>query len=155
RDVLDELQAALAGVPAGALRRLDRLIGIRVRYPDSVRFDPDRVIELPLVFGAAAPPGPVVAPSAVATAGAFGTVPIAAAARPERDVASAVLVREGLQPAVIVTADFEGGDLGAVMRDVQRQLTGMAIPSGYRMEVGGQFASQQETFANLAMVAAF
>jgi multidrug efflux pump subunit AcrB len=66
-----------------------------------------------------------------------------------------VLVREGLQPVVIVTADYEGGDLGAVMRDVQSALRGMAIPAGYRMEIGGLHASQRETFGNLAQVALF
>ena len=141
RDVLDELRAAVAGVPAGTLRRLDRLIDIRVRYPDAVRFDPERVAQLPLVFGTAD--------------GASGTVPMSAAARPEHDAVSAVLTREGLQPAVIVTADYEGNDLGAVMRDVQRRLAGLEVPNGYRMEIGGQHASQLETFRNLAAVAAF
>jgi multidrug efflux pump subunit AcrB len=150
RDVFDELGASLAGVLAGTLRRFDRLVNIRVRYPDAVRFDPERVAALPLLFGASAP-----AATADAAPAASGVLPISAAARPERQSVPAVLVREGLLPVVIVTADYEGGDLGAVMRDARAALSGMPVPAGYRMEVGGLYASQQETFGNLAMVALF
>ena len=42
---------------------------------------------------------------------------------------------------------------GSVDRDVRRALAGMRAPPGYRIELGGQRASQREAFAKLAAVA--
>ncbi len=137
QDVADELQAVLAGVPAGAVRRGDRLVGIRVRYPDAVRFDPTAVMDLPILVGD------------------HDTTSIRAVTQPVTEPSPSVLVHEGLQPAVIVTADHEHRDLGSVMRDVRARLEGMRLPQGYRLEIGGQSESQRDTFVNLSMVLGF
>src|SRR5262249_57954282 len=50
-DVAADLEAALHGVVASVIRRPDRPIGVRVRYPDAVRFDPAQVTTLPFVVG--------------------------------------------------------------------------------------------------------
>lgn len=42
---------------------------------------------------------------------------------------------------------------GSLDRDVRRALAGMRAPPGYRIELGGQRASQREAFAKLAAVA--
>jgi CzcA family heavy metal efflux pump len=136
-DLAAELDAALHGVVASQIRRPERPIGVRVRYPDSVRFDPAHILALPL------------------TVGAFGVVPISAAARPERGATQTELVRENLRPAVIVTADREARDLGSVMRDVRARLRSVRLPEGYRIELGGQYEGQQETFRDLGAVMAF
>ncbi len=148
RDLIDELSASLAGVNAGTLRRFDRLVPIRVRYPDAVRFDPTRVAALPLLF--ASVPTPTTPGD---TAPTNGSVPVSAVARPERAGTPAVLTREGLEPTIAVTASTEGRDLGGVMGDVTHALADLAIPPGYRLEIGGQYASQRESFTNLATVA--
>jgi CzcA family heavy metal efflux pump len=140
REVSDELQTGLAGVNAGTLRRLDRLIDIRVRYPDEIRFNPQRVMELPFGFS---------------TTASAGWVPLKALAAPVRHAVPAALTREGLQPVVIVTASIEGRDLGSVTADVAKQLEGLTLPTGYRLEVGGLSASQAQTFRQLGMVAFF
>jgi len=87
--------------------------------------------------------------------GAQGSVPISAVSRPERTGAQTQLARENLRPVVIVTADHENRDLGSVMRDVQKRLRRLALPVGYRMELGGQYEGQQETFRDLATVMGF
>ncbi|HEY3356580.1 MAG TPA: efflux RND transporter permease subunit, partial [Polyangia bacterium] len=112
-------------------------IGVRVRYPDAVRFDAQRVVELPLVLGAA------------------GVTRISAVATPQRTGADTVLTRESLRPVVIITADREERDLGSVMRDVRQRLRGLALPPGYRLELGGQYEGQRETLAELAAVMGF
>ena len=43
------VSAALLGVEAGEIRLDDRSIGVRVRAPDSVRFDPIQLASLPVV----------------------------------------------------------------------------------------------------------
>jgi CzcA family heavy metal efflux pump len=136
-DVAADLEVALRGVVASSMRRFDRPLGIRVRYPDAVRFDASAVLTLPLSFGPA------------------GTVPVSAVAAPEREGAPTSLTRENLRPVVIVTADHEHRDLGSVMRDVQTRLRGLALPEGYHLELGGQYEGQQETFRNLAAVMGF
>jgi multidrug efflux pump subunit AcrB len=41
------------------------------------------------------------------------------------------------------------------MRDVEGAVSDVPVPPGYRLEIGGQHASQRETFVNLAEVAFF
>src|SRR4029077_7121738 len=119
QDLAFDLDTALHGVIASSIRRPERPIGVRVRYPNAVRFDPARIIGLPLAVGAA------------------GVVPISAIAVPERAGAQTELVRENLRPVAIVTADREDRDLGSVMRDVRARLQAVHMPEGYRIELGG------------------
>ena len=54
---------------------------------------------------------------------------------------------------VAVTARLEGRDLGSGVRDVQMRLTKqLHLPTGYRIEFGGLYASQQQSFTQLATV---
>jgi multidrug efflux pump subunit AcrB len=136
-DVAAELETSLRGTIAGVFRRADRPVNVRVRFPDDVRFDPARVTALAFGWGTA------------------GAIPAAALAPPSRAAVPTVLVRESLRPVVIVTADHEGRDLGGVARDVQQRLRGLALPEGYRVELGGQYEGQQRTFADLGVVLGF
>ena len=135
-DVAVDVSDALLGTNAGFIRRFDRTIGIRVRYPDPVRFDPAALARLPLAFG----------PS--------GTTELGAVATLQRDTLPTVLLHEGMQPVVLVTADHEGRDLGSVVRDIEKALATLPLPRGVRIEMGGQYEAQQESRSNLATVAA-
>jgi multidrug efflux pump subunit AcrB len=138
-DVTSDLDAALRGVVASTIRRPDRPIGVRVRYPDQVRFDPRQIEQLPILAGLAG----------------GGVTSIAAVARIEHASSPTTLMRENLRPVVILTADREGRDLGSVARDVRRQLSGLALPEGYTLDLGGQYRAQQDTFRELARVLGF
>src|SRR5436190_1405787 len=135
-DVSADLDAALRGVVASTIRRPDRAIGVRVRYPDAIRFDRTQVASLPLVA-------------------AGGLTAITAVADLEQHAAPSTLVRENLRPAAILTADHEGRDLGSVAADVNRRLSGTSLPEGSAREFGGQYRAQQETFRQLAGVVGF
>jgi len=138
QDVLDQVSAALLGAHAGAIRRFDRLVGIRVRYPDALRFDPSRLAELPI------------------TLPALGTVvPLSALARFESPPAPVEVTREDLRGVVVVSGATEGRDLGAVTRDVRRALDGVVVPPGYRKVLAGQAAAQASSFRDLGVVAGF
>ncbi len=54
-DIETQLNAALYGQVASTIPQQDRLTKIRVRYPDRVRFDKDRLGQLPISLAAAAP----------------------------------------------------------------------------------------------------
>src|SRR5439155_767706 len=58
-DVGNAVAAALLGVPAGEVRVEDRPVAVRVRAPDSVRFDPLRLTALPIVAARGARPTPL------------------------------------------------------------------------------------------------
>jgi multidrug efflux pump subunit AcrB len=72
-----------------------------------------------------------------------------------RDTAGASeLLRENLRPLVAVTGRVEGRSLGSVMRDVRTALDKVSLPAAVRLEIGGQYASQQESFGQLLTVLA-
>jgi CzcA family heavy metal efflux pump len=130
-----DARAALFGAEAGTAREPDRLISIRVRFPDSVRSRPD-VADLV----------PIVGPQGWAPLSQLGSV---------RDTAGpSELLRENLRPLVAVTGRVEGRSLGSVMRDVRSALAKVSLPAAVRLETGGQYASQQESFQELMAVLA-
>jgi multidrug efflux pump subunit AcrB len=133
----DALEAPLLGVPAGEIRGDDRAIGVRVRAPDRVRFDATALAAMP-----------VVAPTTrrVTPLGALVDI---------RPVDSrAELLRENQQQMIVMTADVSGRSLGDVMRDVRRALAAHPVPAGIRLELGGQYAGQQQAFRALLVVLA-
>ena len=133
--VASEISTALLGNVAGAIRRYDRLVGVRVRYGDLVRYDPKRVVELPLVT------------HGIATK-------LGAVARPEWDATPAERLHEAQQPMVDVTGDVEGKDLGAVANNALAAAARTPLPRGYRLALGGQAASQRATLHDLLEVGA-
>jgi multidrug efflux pump subunit AcrB len=53
---------------------------------------------------------------------------------------------------IAITADVSGRSLGGVMKDVKTVLARTPPPAGIRVEIGGQYASQQEAFRALLVV---
>ena len=132
--VIDDLGVALAGRVAAQVRVGDRSLGVRVRMPDAVRFDPDAIERLPLAYGGA-------------------SVPLSAVARLTRPVGPAVLMRENLSQVVVMTAAVRpGGDLAAASAAVEDRLRGLDMPQGYRMEIGGALESARQAQRDLAGV---
>ena len=131
------VSGALLGVEAGEIRLDDRSIGVRVRAPDSIRFDATRLGSLPIV-----------AP------GGVQSVPLASVATfTPQDVRSEHL-RENQQQVVMLTAGVETRALSDVMTDVQGVLKANPPPAGVRVELGGRYASQQQAFRALLLVLA-
>jgi multidrug efflux pump subunit AcrB len=129
-----DVSGSMLGVAAGEVRHDDRSIGIRVRAPDSVRYDPLRLESLPIMGqGRRATP-----------LGALATIRMADS-RTE-------LTRENQQQMIAVTADVDQRSLGDVMRGVRRVLAAHPAPSGIRVEIGGQYAGQQAAFRTLLIV---
>jgi multidrug efflux pump subunit AcrB len=133
--VAAQLSSALLGAKVGAIRRFDRLVDVRVRYPDPVRFDADRVLALPFVAG-------------------DRTTLFSAVTQPIADVTPSVLWHEALQPLVAVTGDTEGRDIGAIADDAERIARDVPLPHGYRLALGGQAQSQRDTVRGIAATAA-
>jgi CzcA family heavy metal efflux pump len=135
-EVAQQVSAGLLGQVATSFRRGDRLIDVRVRFPDARRFDLDFIRQFPLTT----PGGEVVPLSATSTL---------AIAQGETQ-----LFREDLRQMVPVTARLEGRDLGSGVRDVRAALAGEPWPVGYSYSIGGLFESQQESFRSMVLVLA-
>ncbi|HEX6537420.1 MAG TPA: efflux RND transporter permease subunit [Gemmatimonadaceae bacterium] len=135
--VSDEVSGALMGVDAGDLRLEDRSVGIRVRAPDSVRFDPRQLGAIPIVSP---------------TTGGIAPLATLATFRPMETRAE--LLRENQQQMIDMTADISGRSLGAIMQDVKRVVASEPPPEGIRLELAGQYASQQVAFRALLLVLA-
>jgi CzcA family heavy metal efflux pump len=60
--------------------------------------------------------------------------------------------RENLQQLVTVTARLEGSDLGTAIAKVQRAVNAMHLPSTVRVEYGGTYQEQQQSFHELLRV---
>jgi multidrug efflux pump subunit AcrB len=133
-DVAANLAIALHGTVVGAVPRFDRLVPVRARFPDEIRFDPARLDAAPIaVSGAELPLGSFA--TGVMTKGA------------------SLLRRENLQPTINATADVEGSDLGGLTREVRHRLEGLNVPAGYNVTVGGLAESQAKAFRQLGTVA--
>jgi CzcA family heavy metal efflux pump len=135
QQVAEEVGGALLGEPAGDIRLDDRSVAVRVRAPDSVRFDPR-------LLGAI----PVFSPDTKAS------VPLATLATFTPTDTRSELLRENQQQLIRATGDLSGRDLGSVVKDVQAVLAQNPPPPGVRVELAGQYAGQQEAFRALLLV---
>jgi CzcA family heavy metal efflux pump len=135
--VSSAVSGALLGVNAGEVRLDDRSVSVRVRAPDSVRFNPRLLGSLP-----------VYSPETQST------VSLASLATFTPGETRGELLRENQQQLIVMTADLSGRSLGAVMDDVRKVLAANPPPPGVRVELGGQYASQRQAFRALLLVLA-
>ena len=134
-DVGQAVAGALLGVDAGVLQLSDRSVAIRVRAPDSVRYDPQQLAALPVVSPATG-----------------ATVPLGTLASFQPAETRAELVRENQQQMIDVTGDISGRSLGDVMKEVKQIVADTPAPAGIRVELAGQYANQQAAFRALLIV---
>jgi len=129
-DVGDAVSGALLGIHAGEVRSGDRPVPVRVRAPDSVRYDPLRLRAFPIT----------------------PTTPLGSVASFTPAESRLSLERENQQQMITMTADVSDRSLGAVMKDVRRILAAQPPPPGIRLVLGGQYEGQQQAFRALLLV---
>jgi CzcA family heavy metal efflux pump len=130
-----EVSGALLGVDAGEVHLDDRSIGVRVRAPDSVRFNAARLGTLPIF-----------------SAQTHEAAPLATLATFTKGDVIGERLRENQQQMIEMTATVADRPLSQVMADVKAILAAEPPPDGIRVELGGRYASQQEAFAALLLV---
>jgi hydrophobe/amphiphile efflux-1 (HAE1) family protein len=130
----EQLSDAWLGDVKTELRLTDRTIPVRVRYPDDYRLDPARMASTPL------------------RADDGRQAPLSALAQPTTTEGEIVLERENLRQMALASGRLEGRDLGSAVREIQGKLAGLRLPVGYSAEVGGQYAAQRQSFAELLTV---
>ena len=129
-----QLEALVGGQLAGWVQQGQKLVGIRVWTPPGLRGRIESLNELQL----RAPDGHL--------------LPLSRIADVRLTPGQPQLTREDLEPMVAVTGRLEGRDLGSAMRDVQRAVRDSTLPPGVRVEYGGVYAEQQQSFRDLAGV---
>src|SRR5439155_22073096 len=125
--VSQQVRDGLLGDSSTDLRRADRLIPIRIRYPDDFRFQEQNIRQYPIVT-----PGARI-------------VRLESLANITRERGQNELLRENQRLMVVLTARLENRDLGAVIGDVRKVLDSAKLPVGYTYEIGGQYESQQSS----------
>ncbi len=134
REFADDLAIGLRGKAVGQVPWLDRLIDVRLRFPDAVRFSPGAIRTLPVQ---------------AASGQQLALHAVAAVSEPPRP---SVLFRENLRPVVLASAAVEGNDLGGVAAALKARLAGVTPPKGGSIEVGGRAESARASQVELAGV---
>src|SRR5262249_22543302 len=130
----DQLAGNWLGEVSTQLHLPDRTVPVRVRLPDSFRFNPKNLEQTQV----RTPDGKL--------------VPVSEVAKMERANGQGELLRENLRPMSVVSGRLEGRDLGSAVAEIQSNLTKLKLPIGYTYEIGGQYAAQTQTFRELLMV---
>jgi multidrug efflux pump subunit AcrB len=134
-EVAVDAAAVLEGEPAATPLVLnDRAYTIRVRFPDESRATLDRMSNTLLVS----------ASGRTATLGSLANV---ATSTGETEIR-----RENLQRLVQVTGRLEGVDLGSGIAAVKKAVDDLHLPPSIRVEYGGLYEEQQNSFKDLLLV---
>lgn len=132
--VATQLRALIGGTIATNVRIGPQLVAVRVRGPADLRARATEIASLPLT----APDGHLVRVSQIA--------------KVETAPGQKQLTREDLSPFAAITARLEGRDLGSAMKAVQAKVAGLSLPPSIRVDYGGLYAQQQQSFDDLAIV---
>ncbi len=129
-----DLEIAVAGKEVAQILRPERVIPVRLRYPDAVRFSADALAHSPIAYG----------PHALSLEQVIDF---------DRPLAPAVLRRDGLRSVLVMTAATPDGNLGAAEDAVRATLRDHPLPRGAQFEIGGQAASGAQSRRELLAVA--
>ena len=132
--VSDQMAGNWLGEVATELRLPDRTIPVRVRLPDSFRFDPNNLARTLIRTPDGKP------------------LPVSEVATMQRANGQGELLRENLRPMAVVSGRLEGRDLGSAVGDIRSNLDTLKLPVGYTYEIGGQYQAQGQAFRELLMV---
>jgi CzcA family heavy metal efflux pump len=132
-----DVSALIHGEPATAPVVLnDRPFTVRVRYPEQSRASVDAVRNALLV----------------SSNGKAAT--LAAIASVFESPGQTEITRDNLQRDVVVTARLEDLNLGRGIAAVKKAVAGLNLPPAIRVEYGGTYQTQQQSFHDLAVVLA-
>jgi cobalt-zinc-cadmium resistance protein CzcA len=129
------LRAQLEGLEVGTLYREGKRLPLVLRGPDSTRASPTLFAGLQVSL----PDG--------------RTVPLSNLVSQQRVEGPVALQREGGSRMAVVIANVGGRDLVGFVEEAQRRVAEQVkLPTGFRLEWGGEFENQQRAAARLALV---
>ncbi|HTY58378.1 MAG TPA: efflux RND transporter permease subunit, partial [Bacteroidota bacterium] len=135
QDVEEQLATMIHGGTESGIQKGEKIIGIRVRFPDLYRFDVERIRQIRLISPSGSP------------------VPLDAVASVEMTGGESEIDREGLRQFVAVTARISGRDLGRTVDDIRAKLAkDLVVPPDVSVIYGGVYQTQQDSFRGLLLV---
>jgi len=133
-DVGADLSVALTGREVAQILRTERAIGVRLRYPDAIRWNAGALARSLIAYGPR-------------------WLPLDEVVALDRPIAPAVLRRDGLRPAIVMTAATRTGDLGGAEAAVREAVRDLPLPRGAVLEIGGQTETARHAQRELVVVA--
>jgi CzcA family heavy metal efflux pump len=132
--VATQVGSQVDGVIATQVQAGEQVIDVRVRLPQELRRRADALSSLTL----RATDGRIV------SLGSIAKISIAAGQRQ--------ITREDLSPFIPVTARLDGLDLGSGIKQVQAKVAELKLPPSIRVEYGGLYQQQTQSFRDLTTV---
>jgi Cu/Ag efflux pump CusA len=130
-----QAQTALEGNVVGNIIERQQQTPIRMVYPGNRTLTIDEVKHMNVFLGKGQ------------------MIPISTVANVNITAGSAEVDRENLQSMDVVTARMENTDLGTVMAGIKKAIKDkVALPQGYHIEYGGEYAQQQDSFTQLKYI---
>jgi len=133
-DVSETVSAAIGGAEAGRIFEGDKRFDVVVRLPDEARNDPASLAALPVVSASGA------------------SVPLSSIARIQVAEGPNQISRNNGSRRMVVQANVRGRDLGGFVTDAQKRVGKIDLPSGVRLEWGGQFENLKRAEQRLGLV---
>ena len=132
--VAKQVETQIGGTVATQILAGEQVIDVRVRLPQELRQRTDAL-------------GALTVRAADGRAVALRTIASISIQAGQRQI-----TREDLAPFIPVTARLEGKDLGTAMKDVQATVVGLHLPAGVRVDYGGLYSQQKQSFSDLTTV---
>ncbi len=132
--VATQVGAQIDGTLATKVLAGEQTINVRVRLPQDMRRRADALNSLQL------------------RAADGRTVSLGSIARIEIAAGQRQITREDLAPFIPVTARLEGLDLGTGIKEVQAKIAELRLPTSIRVDYGGLYAQQKQSFRDLTTV---
>jgi Cu/Ag efflux pump CusA len=131
-DVAEAIETSLAGAAVGRIFDRGVAFDLVVKFDPRSQADFERLADLP-----------VDTPN-------LGPVPIRLLADVRRETGPNMILREGVQRRIVISANVAGRDLGTVVAEMRAAMArDVPMPAGYRVEYGGQFESEQSASRRL------
>ena len=135
-DVAEAIETSLAGSIVGRVFDRGTAFDLIVKMDPATSADVERIADLPVDT----PTGAV--------------VPVRVLADVRREQGPNMVLRENVQRRIVVSCNISGRDLGSVVADIQDAARAVNLPTGYRIEYGGQFESEESASRRLLALGA-
>ncbi len=134
-DVAQAVETSFAGATVGRIFDQGTAFDLVVKFDSASSANFERIGDLPVDTPAG------------------GAVPIHLLADVRREEGPNMVLRENVQRRIVISANVAGRDLGGVIDDIRLAIVrAVPMPSGYRIEYGGQFESQQAASRRLTLL---
>ena len=134
-EVASTLETAIGGTRSSMYRKEGDEYNILVRLREEDRLDLGNVGRIPI------------------TTPLGRTIPAESVIKLRRQEGPTYISRVNQERRLFVSGAIADRDLGSVVKDLDAELGGLAMPEGFSLEYGGEYEEQQETFRNLFFAA--